>query len=430
MVPRRARFIWFADLDASLPPPALRPWLDDGDGDPAAARVLLIPDRGGAWADAPAPERGQRWAAALVAARPELGSATRAVSLGADDVVALDEGEAMIAARLRRLAASAVLRRETHRRRRVAESFQPAAPGAVRRRVDRAASMRPAVLFVGAAGGDQLQAVNALGGWHVAAYAETLDHAIRHLAGGDYRAVVISGVTDPAALGALFGYIADRGGAPPIPSLVLLRPEAAAYTAAQVIAAGADDVISPNDPQDLIHQRLTRAIDDAARRAELRLNQGLEVAIDPVSGLPGYSAFHAYATDRLEQADVAGSVVLVIELDGLDQLNLRRGFVAGDRALAAAGAALSGRLRAEDLIGRIGGAAFAVWVDHVGVEAVPALAARLTDAVRRAAVGDDVEGLTARGGWAIPQIGVQTAVSLSQEARRQARRQDALRAVG
>ncbi len=428
MIPRRARFVWYPGPRGEAAPPVLSAWLDANADDEGAAQVALLAERSAAWADAPVPSRADRFAAALVAQRMEGGTATLAASLSADDVLLLDEEPAMLAARLRRLADTAVLRAETERRRRTAAGFAPPTrPG--RRSGDRRPPDRPFVLFVGRAGGDQIKAVNALAGWSIAAYAETAEHAIRHWQTADYQAVVVTGVAEAGRLAALFGQFAEAP-TPAWPSLVVLRPREADYTPAQVIALGADDVIEVTDPQDLIHQRLARAIADAGLRTGLRRHRGFEQLVDSVSGALGYSAFHAYVAERLAADDAPNSALVAVELDGFDRLNLQRGFVAGDRALRNVAARLTSRVRAEDLVARVGGAAFGIWLDHIDAEVLPNLALRLQEVVRRTAVGDGPDGLRARVGWALPHLMPgRNALSLSHEARALARRH-ALRAVG
>ncbi|TVQ37325.1 MAG: diguanylate cyclase [Geminicoccaceae bacterium] len=427
MVPRRARFLWYPGPHQEPVPAILAEWLRTNSGDQGAAPIALIAERSTQWADAPVPARSERFAAAIVTARLESGTATLASSVGADDVIVLGEEPAMISARLRRLADTAILRAEVARRRRVADLFAPP-PRLGRRASDRRQPDRPAVLFVGNAGGDQLKAVDALTGWSIAAYAETPEHALRHWQTAAYHAVVVTGLRREGALQSLFAQLAETM-TPAWPSLVVLRPADADYAASDAIAMGADDVIAVTDPQDLIHQRLARAIADAELRTALRCHQGFDGAVDSVSGELGYSAFHAYVTDRLAVDDTPKSALVAIELDGLDRLNLERGFVGGDAALRAVAGRLRSRVRAEDLLARIGGAAFGLWVDHIQPEDLPRLALRLQDIVARAHVRDGVEGLSARVGWALPYgMSLRNALTLSHEARAQARRHG-LRAV-
>jgi GGDEF domain-containing protein len=427
MVPRRARFLWYPGPQARPAPPALAAWLEANHDDAGAASVALIADRSTSWADAPVPRRDERLAAAIVAQHVEGGTATLASSVGADDVIGLDEGPAMIEARLRRLADTAVLRAEAKRRQRIARSFEPPAP-VQRRSGDRRQPERPAVLFVGSAGGDQLKAVDALSGWSMAAYAETIEQAVRHWQMAEYRAVVVTGLAKRAELVALLSRFGEAL-APGWPSLVVMRPPHADYDPCDAIALGADDVVAISDPQDLIHQRLARAVEDADLRTSLRRHRGFERAIDAVSGELGYSAFHAYVADRLATDTAPHSALLAVELDGLDRLNLERGFVAGDAALRSVAARLRSRVRAEDVLARIGGAAFGLWIDHIRGEDLPTVALRLQEVVARAAAGDGLAGLTARIGWALPHLlAGRNALMLSHEARAQARRHG-LRAV-
>ena len=67
--------------------------------------------------------------------------------------------------------------------------------------------------------------------------------------------------------------------------------------------------------------------------------------------------------ERLQQAVNGGSAslaLLIVDLDGFHSINQAHGFAAGDRFLEAVGERLAGRLRANDLVTRLGADEFAV----------------------------------------------------------------------
>ncbi|MEO1089429.1 MAG: GGDEF domain-containing protein [Pseudomonadota bacterium] len=421
MFARRARFVWHSGPAGVLPPAELGAWLNLDEKTLGRPVVALWPDQGSAWGDLPAPKHGTHGASALVTRRPDAGTATRAAGFGADDVLVVDDAPTLLEARLRRLADLAVLRRELDRRRHVALEFAtPCGPGT------EPSPQRPAILFVGSAGGDQLRAVNALSGWSIAAYAETAEQACRHLAAATYATIVVSGVAqEPELQQCIAGLAACRPNV--APSLVVMRPRDATFDASTAIALGADEVIEAGSPQDLVHQRLSRATLEAGLRARLRRHEDFASGRDPVSGALGHSAFHAYLGSRLVEDRPRSGALLAVELDGLDELNLRHGFVTGDAALAAVVHSLAENLRAEDLIGRLGGAAHGVWIDQIEDETLPLLARRLEEAVHATQVRGSSEALTARLGWARPMPGTNV-LALGRSARAQARR-TALRAV-
>lgn len=95
-----------------------------------------------------------------------------------------------------------------------------------------------------------------------------------------------------------------------------------------------------------------------------------EMGIDRLTGLPNRMYFLDEADrhiERLAQDQLAGTL-MTIELDGLDQFTLTHGQPARDWTLARIGTLVRAMVRPADLVGRVGGAAFAVWLngaDHM-----------------------------------------------------------------
>jgi diguanylate cyclase (GGDEF)-like protein len=341
---------------------------------------------------------------------------------GADDLIDLGEPEARWAQRLARLVDLGAMRREAARRRTTAAAFRNRVPGA-----PPPATERPPVLFVGAAGGDQLQVVDALSGWTVPAYAETTAHACRHLERGLYTAVVVTDIADYATLDAtLTPLVAVEG--PSAPSFVVVRPPHADYDATGADRLGAHEVLERGLPVDLIQRRLVRAVQEAALRVELREHQAFAGALDPITGRLEHGAFHAHVQELLRLGVHPHAACIAIRLDGLDALNREAGFAAGDRTLAAVGHALGRCVRAGDVVGRVDGAGFALWIEPIADEALTELARRIEERVRRDTVGDAGPPVRAHIGWARPEPG-DDAIALARRARDAARR-TLLRAAG
>lgn len=125
-------------------------------------------------------------------------------------------------------------------------------------------------------------------------------------------------------------------------------------------------------------RRLTRQLDQQAQRlAELARE-------DPLTGALNRRA----VVERLEHDLIAARrsgvwpAVAVLDVDYFKEINDRYGHAAGDEALRSLVAAVTGRLRAGDAVGRLGGEEFAVVLDG-------------TDAAGAAAYADELRTLVA-----------------------------------
>ncbi|MGD9890609.1 MAG: diguanylate cyclase [Dehalococcoidia bacterium] len=105
---------------------------------------------------------------------------------------------------------------------------------------------------------------------------------------------------------------------------------------------------------------------------------------DELTGLPNRRAFLQTLEDVSIQADAAGAAfsMVLLDLDGLKDINDTFGYQAGNRALQAFAAAIAAAVRADDLVARIGGDEFAVIAQHPALVHADAIAGRLREVAR------------------------------------------------
>jgi diguanylate cyclase (GGDEF)-like protein len=118
----------------------------------------------------------------------------------------------------------------------------------------------------------------------------------------------------------------------------------------------------------------TRGIAMLETDGETRRRMGqpwdLEATTDPLTGLPNLPTFIAELSRRMQRLDRDGqpSTLMCADLDRLKDLNDRFGPAMGDKVLVKVAGLLSGILRPTDLIGRLAGDSFAMWLggaDHM-----------------------------------------------------------------
>ena len=141
--------------------------------------------------------------------------------------------------------------------------------------------------------------------------------------------------------------------------IVLTLPAALAFQAVEEL-------------NDIVDQVLREVTDDALRHLHI------DAFTDVLTGASNRRAFErdlhrALEISRRHNRQLA---VVIMDLDGLKQLNDEYGHAAGDRALRDLAAAFQGHLRAGDAVYRIGGDEFALVLPESGAEAVDALLAR------------------------------------------------------
>ena len=131
-----------------------------------------------------------------------------------------------------------------------------------------------------------------------------------------------------------------------------------------------------------------------------RMHRRLErlATTDVLTGLPNRRRFFDVARAWIARESVARrpSAWLILDIDEFKSVNDRYGHDAGDRVLRAVGGSLLEQLRPDDLVARMGGEEFAVFLPDTGAEAAAAVAERLRGAIAglRTAAKDGVIGVT------------------------------------
>lgn len=138
---------------------------------------------------------------------------------------------------------------------------------------------------------------------------------------------------------------------------------------------------------------------DRALVEQLRILAGR----DFLTGLPNTRAFEAAIARRLEAR--APFALLLGDMDGLKAINDSRGHAEGNDALRRLAFVLTGSLRLEDEVARVGGDEFAVLTVVGREEDAAALAARLETALA-------LEGTAMTFGWALFPVDGENALSL------------------
>ena len=132
---------------------------------------------------------------------------------------------------------------------------------------------------------------------------------------------------------------------------------------------------------------------------------------DALTGLGNRLAFDDALAD-LDQRGPHPIGVLMVDLDGLKQVNDEQGHAAGDALLRRVADVLRATFRSDDVIARIGGDEFAVLTAGRDAEALSSLGARLTDALYQHNRELDAPALRLSIGVAIAETGVSISAAL------------------
>jgi diguanylate cyclase (GGDEF)-like protein len=127
-------------------------------------------------------------------------------------------------------------------------------------------------------------------------------------------------------------------------------------------------------------------LDDVVRRAE---HAEAAAQTDPLTGLGNRRAWDAAISAEEDRAARHGTptAVVVLDLDGLKQLNDTAGHDAGDEVLRQAGAALRAQVRGQDAVVRLGGDEFGLLLPDTERDVAVAVAARVRAALAEVGVG-------------------------------------------
>ena len=112
----------------------------------------------------------------------------------------------------------------------------------------------------------------------------------------------------------------------------------------------------------------------------------------------------------------AGGALVVLDVDRLKPINDAFGHAAGDQVLKAVAAAITGQVRASDVVGRLGGDEFAVLLWNLSETDARAKAAALEDAIDRLSFVFDGRAVTTGASTGVAVLGADSEVASTLEA--------------
>jgi diguanylate cyclase len=147
-------------------------------------------------------------------------------------------------------------------------------------------------------------------------------------------------------------------------------------------------------------QALTQKLEASAHEVST-LNERLERAqtealIDPLPGLKNRRGLeHAIAKTFSDTAPLAGTALLVADIDHFKKINDTYGHLLGDKVIRAVAQAMHANIKGRDIAARIGGEEFAVLLPETSARGAAALADQIRLAVSRGRIhrGERDEGI-------------------------------------
>lgn len=301
-------------------------------------------------------------------------SVSLALALGCDDGIAFPLAEDELRLRLEAVAGYALLVRELRLRERVCERWRE--PGAASAAAG-SASEAGDVLLVGPPSPVQVELAEALPLKRVV-FVRAPRIAAQRIAEEPPLLVIVAVTGDPErdrpAIDELVG--AARRGA----VTCLLAAPSEAVPAVRALQLGFADRIAADDSPEELRLRLSfwlRRVQ--AQRALLAQRRAAAAgpAVDPSTGLWSRAMLLDYLNRREAYPAGRERACVVLRLGGLEGLVERSGHLRAERLLAACGARLGERVRAEDLVAHLGEGVFALILPPAQASEPEALAQRL-----------------------------------------------------
>lgn len=127
---------------------------------------------------------------------------------------------------------------------------------------------------------------------------------------------------------------------------------------------------------------------------------------DPLTGAYSRAFFEELAFEQLARATALGrpAALLMIDVDGLKQVNDRQGHAAGDRLLREVASTCRGQLEPGQILGRLGGDEFCVLLPDADLPRAETRARRMADALVQADAGR-IDGIRVGASFGVAVLG-------------------------
>lgn len=190
--------------------------------------------------------------------------------------------------------------------------------------------------------------------------------------------------------------IAEQGAT--APAIMFVTSLDNAEDEAKGLSLGAVDYIEKPIVASLVRARVINQLNLAcARRELLALNEELTrlATTDSLTGINNRRYFFELMESELERANryEHDYALMALDLDHFKKINDTFGHERGDAVLEAVASAWSAVLRTHDILGRIGGEEFSIFLPHLGKAETMATADRLLAAARALQIDDGQGGI-------------------------------------